>query len=118
VTILLFKIFKTIRTRTPTRQQIHTKIKLTKVSFAFGMGPKQEFFIQSANYYFYYFCIGMAQNKFFTSANPNILPWYLLLFPLWSQLPQCQPNIFDPHALLYFARRSAVMVKQGQGCGV
>ncbi len=39
-------------------------------------------------------------------------------FPLWSQLPQCQPKIFDPHALLYLARRSTVMVKQGQGCGV
>jgi hypothetical protein len=28
------------------------------------MGPKQEFFIQSAKYYFYYFCIGMAQTIF------------------------------------------------------
>jgi hypothetical protein len=60
------------------------------------MGPKQEFFIRSANDYLYYFCTGMAQNNCFTSANPNILSWYLLLFPLWSQLPQCQPNIFDP----------------------
>ncbi len=91
---------------------------LPKVTFAFGMGPKQEFFIRLANDYFFYFCISMTQNNFFSSANSNIFPWYLLLFPCDHSFPTVIPNTIDPHALLQHARRSTMKVKQGLKRGV
>jgi hypothetical protein len=71
-------------------------IELPKVSFAIGMGPKQEFFIQSTNDYFYYFCIGMAQNIFLKSANPNTLPRYLFLFPCGHSFPNANLKSSTP----------------------
>jgi hypothetical protein len=71
---------------------------------------------------FFYFCIGLAQINFFTPANSNIFPWYLLLFPCDHSFPAVKPNIFDPMRSTNMQDNrgqtgSTIKVKQGQGCG-